>query len=146
MIQGILVTDVFVYYFMRCGGPGGKGLLSQRRATLESIRGKGEAVMHSRRIVDHTEVDGNGFLIGGASPESDSVDELWPRIRSLELRAKSRDSEALEIVQGTAGDRKNMLHLESLELRNEARILRNRIERMEIENLGNQGLVQDAII
>jgi hypothetical protein len=77
------VSDVSVYYFIRRGLPDGKELHSERRATLEAIKGWGIAVMESRRIVDHTEVDGNGFLIGGGSDQSDSVDEFWPRIRSL---------------------------------------------------------------
>ena len=64
------MTDVSVYYFVRHGGPAGKELLSERRATLETIKDRGEAVMQSRRIVDHTEVDGNGFVIGGASAPS----------------------------------------------------------------------------
>lgn len=118
------MTDVFVYYFIRRGGPDGKEFLSNRRATLEAIKDKGEAVMQSRRIVDHTEVDSNGFLIGGASDEPHPADELWPRIRSLESRAKSRDNEALKIVEG---DRKTALLLESLALRNEARALRDRV-------------------
>jgi hypothetical protein len=123
------MTDVFVYYFMRHGGPGGKELLSKRRATLKTIQGKGEAVMQSRQIVDATEVDGNGFVIGGASDGPHALDELWPQIRSLELRAKSRDCEALKIVEGAEGERKQLLHLESIELRNQARILKTRVER-----------------
>ena len=132
------MTDVSVYHFTRHRGPGGKELLSKRRATLEAIKGRGEAVMQSRLIVDHTEVDGNGFLIGGASGESHSVEELWPQIRSLELRAKSRDGEALKITEGTAGDRKQMLQRESRELRNRARILKNRIDRIKAHNLRDQ--------
>ncbi len=90
-----------VYYFLRHGGPGDEELLSKRRATLETIEDRGEVVMRSRRIVDHTEVDGNGFLIGGASEESKP--ELWSQIRSLESRAKSRDDEALKILEGSEG-------------------------------------------
>ena len=124
------MTDVSVYYFMRHGGLGDKELLSKRRATLETIKYRGEAVMQSRRVVDHTEVDGNGFLIGGASDASHP--ELWPEIRSLETRAKSRDDEALKIAEhaeGAQGDRRRMLQRESLELRNQARVLRARAER-----------------
>jgi hypothetical protein len=139
------MADVSVYYFMRHGGPGGKELLSKRRAILETIRDKGEAVMQSRRIVDHTEVDRNGFLIGGAGDESDPVRELWPQIRSLELRAKSRDREALIIVEGAAIDRKQTLHLESLELRNQARILKTCIDRIKADNLSNQDCTQGSI-
>src|SRR5277367_85783 len=108
------MADVSVYYFMRHGGPGGKELLSvlsERRATLETIKDRGKAVMKSQRVVDHTEVDGNGFLIGGASDESHP--ELWSQIRSLEARAKSRDREALKIVGGAESGRSQMLRAES---------------------------------
>ena len=113
------MTDVSVYYFMRYSGPGRNELLSERRATLETIKGRGKAVMQSQRVVDHTEVDGNGFLIGGASDESHP--ELWSQIRSLEARAKSRDREALKIVEGAESGRRQMLLGESLALRNQIR-------------------------
>jgi hypothetical protein len=134
--ERFVMTDVFVYHFVRHSGPDAKGVLSKRRATLETIRDKGEAVMESRRIVDHTEVDRNGFVIGGASNASHSLDELWPQIRSLELRAKSRDDDALKIVEGA--ENRERLRLESLELRNQARILKTRIEGVRAENLRNQ--------
>jgi hypothetical protein len=122
------VSDVSVYYFLRRGLPDGNEVRSKRRATLEAIKGWGIPVMESRRIVDHTEVDGNGFLIGGASEESDPIGELWPRIRSLESRAKSRNQQALEITDEAGGHRKAELLLESFELRNEARALRDRLD------------------
>ena len=130
------MTDVSVYYFVRHGGPGGEELLSERRATLETIKGRGEAVMHSQRVVDHTEVDGNGFLIGGAGDESRP--ELWSQIRSLEARAKSRDREALKIVEGAESGRRQMLQGESLALRNQARMLKIRADRMRSDTLRNQ--------
>jgi hypothetical protein len=135
------MADVFVYHFMRHSGPHTKGLLSKRRATLETIRDKGEAVMESQRIVDHTEVDGNGFVIGGASSESHALDELWPQIRSLELRAKSRDDEALKIESA----HRQRLHLEGIELRNQAQILRTRVAQAKADKLRNQGAVQAPI-
>lgn len=136
------MTDVSVYYFLRRGGPGGKELLSKRRATLEAIKFRGEAVISTLRVVDHTEVDGNGFLIGGASDQFRP--ELWPQIRSLESRAKSRDREALQLMEGAAGDRKLMLQRESLELRNQARVLRARVDRMSADKLCEQDRVQDS--
>jgi hypothetical protein len=137
------MTDVSVYYFMRRGGPGGKELLSERRATLETIKDRGKAVMQSQRVVDHTEVDGNGFLIGGAGDESHP--ELWSQIRSLEARAKSRDREALTIVEGAASGRRQMLLGESLELRNQARLLKTRVDRMRADKPRNQGPAQGPI-
>ena len=138
------MSDVSVYYFMRRGAAGDTGLLSKRRATLETIRDRGsEPVMQSLRIVDHTEVDGNGFLIGGESDASHP--ELWPQVRSLELRAKSRDDEAAKIAEGEENDRKQALHAESLELRGQARVLRARVDRIKADTLHDQDRAQSSI-
>jgi hypothetical protein len=106
------MSDMYVYHFMR-RGPAGENILSKRRATLETIKGKGEAVMESQIVVDHTEVDGNGFLIGGIDNESHPMDELWAQIRSLERRANSRDSEALTLNESREGARIYLLRVES---------------------------------
>ena len=100
--------------------------------------------MQSQQIVDHTELDANGFVIGGPGNESKSVDELWPQIRSLELRAKSRDAEALKILEGAESVRKQVLHEESLELRNQALVLKARVEAMRAENLRSQDPTQES--
>jgi hypothetical protein len=139
------VTDVYVYYFMRCRAPVGEKILSKRRATLETIKGHGEAVMESQIVVDHTEVDGNGFLMGGVGNESHPLAELWAEIRSLERRANSRDSEALTLNEG--GDRQRIysLRLESRELRNQAqRLKKQRAESMAGE-LGDRSDAQDFL-
>ena len=112
---------------MRRGGKAGGAFLSKRRATLETIRGRGEPVMESRLIVDHTEVDANGFLTGRASDNSQPVDELWAQTRSLESRANSRDSEALRLDDGVDAEKKYRLRAESRELREQARGLRTRL-------------------
>ncbi len=119
------MTDVYVYYFLRSHGPTGEKSPSKRRATLATIKDRGEPVMESQIVVDHTEVDGNGFLIGGIDYESQPADESWAQIRSLERRALSRDCEALQLDEGTDGARKYMLSLESRELRSQARKLKN---------------------
>jgi hypothetical protein len=137
------MSDVSVYFFMRRSGPGGKELLSKRRATLETIKDRGYAVMQSRLVVDHTEVDRNGFLIGGACSESYS--ELWPQIRSLESRARARDDEALKIGEGADSDRKQMLRLESLELRDQARMLKARVDGIKADKLRNPDIEEDSI-
>jgi hypothetical protein len=123
------MTDVYVYYFMR-RGPAGENILSKQQATLETIKGKGEAVMESQIVVDHTEVDGNGFLIGGNGSESHPMDALWAEIRSLERRANSRDHEALASNKSGEGERIYLLRLESRELRNQAQKLKK--ERVDI--------------
>ena len=117
------MSDVYVYHFMR-RGPAGENILSKRRATLETINGRGKAVMESQLVVDHTEVDGNGFFTGGNDNESHPMDELWAQIRSLERRANSRDSEALTLNENGEGARIYLLRLESRELRNQAQRLR----------------------
>jgi hypothetical protein len=130
------MTDVYVYYFMR-RGPADENMLSKRRATLDAIKGKGEAVMESQIVVDHTEVDGNGFLIGGIGNESHPMDELWAQIRSLERRANSRDSEALTLSESDEGARIYLLHLESRELRNQAKRLKKQRADAMAGELGN---------
>src|ERR1700730_5726723 len=117
------MTDMYVYYFMRRGSAG-ENRLSMRRATLEAIKGQGEAVMESQIVVDHTEVDDNGFLIGGVGNESHPMDQLWSQIRSLERRAKSRDSEALTSNESDQGQCNYLLRLESRELRAQAQTLK----------------------
>ena len=131
------MSDVYVYYFMR-RGPAGENILSKRRATLEAIKGKCEAVMESQIVVDHTEVNSNGFLIDGVGNESHPMVELWAEIRSLERRANSRDNEALTLDESTEGQRIYSLHLESRELRNQAqRLKKQRADSMAGE-LGNR--------
>src|SRR6202158_2123140 len=140
------MSDVYVYHFMR-RGPAGDNILSKRRATRQTIQGKGEAVMESQIVVDHTEVDGNGFLIGGVGNESHPMDELWAEIRSLERRANSRDSEALTLNESGEGARIYLLRLdariyllrfESRELRNQAQRLRKQRADSMAGELGNR--------
>jgi hypothetical protein len=139
------MTDVYVYYFMRSLGRTKDIIPSNRRATLETIKGKGEAVMESQVVVDHTEVDGNGFLIGRAGNESHPMDEVWAQIRSLERRANSRDSEALTLNERDEGQRIYLLRLESRELRNQAqRLKKQRADSMASE-LGNRNDAQDFV-
>jgi hypothetical protein len=131
------MTDMYVYYFMRCREPAGENILSNRRATLETIKSQGEAVMESQIVVDHTEVDGNGFLIGDVGNELHPIDEILAEIGSLERRAKSRDSEALTLSESDEGVQIYSLRLESRELRNQAqRLKKQRADSMTTE-LGN---------
>jgi hypothetical protein len=118
------MTDRYVYFFMRCPGPAGQSILSKRRATLEAIKGRGEAVMASQIVVDHTEVNESGFLVDGVDNESGPVDEIWAEVRSFERRATSRDSEALGLDESAERDRIYSLRLESRELRSQAKQLR----------------------
>jgi hypothetical protein len=110
------MTDKYVYRFTGPFGPGGEIAVSTRAATLEAIRGRGEPVMESQIVVDHTELDCDGFLVRFGI-DTNPIDSLWSLIRSLKLRAESRDAEALLLNEETDGGRKYLLHMESQELR-----------------------------
>ena len=113
------MCDVYVYNFTRTTSSGDR-LVSNRRATLERIEVEGEVVMESQLVVDHTEVDGNGFVIGHADADAHPMDALWSQIRSLERRAQSRDNEALQLDEVSDAACRYMLRLESRELRKRA--------------------------
>jgi hypothetical protein len=131
------MSDVYVYYFFRRGSAG-ENILSKRRATLDAIKDRGEAVMDSQIVVDHTEVDGDGFLIAGIGSDSHPMDELWAQIRSLMQRANSRDSEALALNEASEGARIYLLQLESRELRKQAKCLREQRADSMAAELGNR--------
>jgi hypothetical protein len=122
------MTDMYVYYFVGPEGSDGKDALSTRAATIEAIKGRGEPLMESQIVVDDTELDADGFLLrSGISTQA--IDNLRSEIRSLGLRAESRDTEALTLNESTEGQLKYMLQLESRELRGQARRLKaQRIE------------------
>jgi len=121
------MCDVYVYYFRTSNGPNGKTILSTRPATLEAIKDRGYPVMETQIVVDHTELDGDGFLVVTFDNDSVAIEDITAEIRSLEVRATSRDNEALASADGI---QQYMLSLESRELRNQARNLRR--ERAEI--------------
>jgi hypothetical protein len=127
--QETQMTDMYVYQFVGPQGSGGKDAVSARAATLEAIKGRGEPLMESQLVVDQSELDADGFLLRfGISTHA--IDNLWSEIRSLGLRAESRDTEALKLNESTEGQRKYMLQLESRELRAQARKLK--AERIEL--------------
>lgn len=116
------MTDMYVYYFTTRDGAAGEEVRSTQLATLETIKGKGEPVMESQMVVDHTELDSDGFLVRFGT-STHPIDDTWSQIRSLKLRAESRDTEALKLDESTEGERKYMLQLESRELRDQAQRL-----------------------
>jgi hypothetical protein len=73
-------------------------------------------------------------------------DELWTQIRSLELRAKSRDTARLKLNESTEGGDQYMLRLESRELRHQATRLRKLLGGMTVDDLvgwsGVRGFVE----
>ena len=118
------MTDVYVYHFM-AEGPDGRPKLSTQSATLDAIKGRGEPVMESQIVVDHTELNANGFFVAAHGGGSYAVNSLTAQIRSIELRAVSRDRVALTLDEGTDGKDIYMLSLESRELRGQAKKLKS---------------------
>jgi hypothetical protein len=123
------MTDMYVYRFVGPQGSAGDDALSPRAATLEAIKDRGEPLMESQLVVDHSELDADGFLLRFMS--TNAIDNLWSEIRSLRLRAESRDTEALELNESTEGQRKYMLRLESRVLRDQA--LRLKAQRIDLK-------------
>ena len=119
------MTDAYVYFFTMSTGAAGENAISQLPATLEVINGRGRPIMESQLVVDRTELDADGFLKAVAGNDSSAVKELTAAIRSMELRAVSRDHEALALNDSTEGQDKYMLSLESRELRKQGRKLTN---------------------
>jgi hypothetical protein len=118
------MADRYIYYFMARDAATGDTRLSPRPATLAAIAGRGEPVMESQLVVDHTELDDNGFFVAGSGGDARAAEDISAQIRSAELRAASRDSEALSMNDGAEGRDKYMLTLESRELRGQARRLK----------------------
>jgi hypothetical protein len=126
------MSDVFVYYFIGWDGTAGENTRSWRAATLEAIKGRGEPIMESQMVVDHSELDGSGFLIASVGHSSFAVTGLMAQIKSLELRAASRDREAA--ADSSVDERDTyMLLLESRVLREQARKLKLELSEL-IEN------------
>jgi hypothetical protein len=114
------MCDVYIYYFKTSNGPNGRNLLSTRPATLDAIKGRGEPVMESQIVVDHSELDADGFLLAAIGNDSNAIDDS---ASSLEVRAASRDNAALASADPIE---QYMLSLESRELRKQARNLKGR--------------------
>jgi hypothetical protein len=87
------VSDVHVYYFLVWDRMAGEYMLFARPATLEAIAGKGEPVLESKVVVDHTELDAEGFLSANVGDDSYSFG-IPSRDRFIDL-APSRDSDQL---------------------------------------------------
>jgi hypothetical protein len=122
------MTDAYVYHFTGGENRSGERHASNRRATLESIKGNGEPIMESQAVVDASELDGGGFVLAAlVSNDSCAMSDLMAEIKSLELRAASRDREAIALDDNADGERKYMLQLESRELRRQAMTLSKQV-------------------
>jgi hypothetical protein len=116
------MADVYVYHFVPFRVAGIPSAPSIRPATLSVIKGIGDPIMKSEMVVDSSELDAAGFLTPVVGFCSSEITALTAKIRSLELRAASRDQAA-----STQPDLNHkdlyMLRLESQHLRAEARQL-----------------------
>jgi hypothetical protein len=121
------MSDVYIYHFITPAGPDGESGMSKRPGTLEAIKGRGTPIMDTQLVVDHSEVDPDGFLMATAANDSPGLNDIAAQIASLHARAASRDGEA---STNTNGAEQYMLSLESRELRKQARNLN--IERTEL--------------
>ncbi|MEA3138215.1 MAG: hypothetical protein QOK23_384 [Gammaproteobacteria bacterium] len=122
------MTDVYVYCFTGWDGSKDVSTRSQRRATLETIKGLGEPIMESQIVVDDAELDTNGFFHGDVANDAHPTEGVRSEIKSLNLRAASRDSQALNLSEAASGADKYMLQLESRELRKQAQQLQKQYE------------------
>ena len=120
------MSDAFVYRFWIHDRSSGTLVRSKRRATLAAIEGKGEPLWESRTAVDESELDAAGFLVNRAENGSDPADELWGEIRSLRLRADSRDRQVKQLSEAAPRELRLTLCAESRELRDKA----DRLERL----------------
>jgi hypothetical protein len=122
------MTDVYVYRFIGWDGKTEAKMRSRPRATLEAIKQFGDPIMESQIVVDDAELDSEGFFSGSVANDSYSTEAVKNEIKSLNLRAASRDAEALDLDEDASGARIYMLQLESRELRKQAQLLQKQYE------------------
>src|SRR5882762_3059078 len=122
------MTDVYVYRFISRDGPTDEGVRSRRRATLEANKELVDPSMASQIVVDDAELDAKGFFCGRVANDSHPTPDVTNEIESLNLKAASRDAEALNLDQTAGGPHKYMLQLESRELRKQAEKLKRQYE------------------
>jgi hypothetical protein len=121
------MADVYVYRFIGRDGLTKPDLRTRARATLDTIKALGDPVMDSQIVVDDGELDSEGFFYESVANDPNSEGSATGEIKSLNLRAASRDAEALNL-DDEAGAEKYMLQLESRELRKQAHKLQKQYE------------------
>jgi hypothetical protein len=139
------MTDVYIYRFTCRDGPPDEDVRSRRRATLEAIKDIGDPIMESQIVVDDAELDANGFFCGSVANDSHPTAEVTNEIKSLNLRAASRDAEALNLDEAAGGADKYMLQLESRELRKQAEKLKRQYEFAAAESNNHGDAHRDAL-
>jgi hypothetical protein len=114
------MADAYVYFFAVLDRSSGRFVRSTRMATLVAIKTRGKPLMDTQTTVDESELDSAGFLVGRSVGGSVLGDDLRGEIRSLNLRATSRDRQALKLNESTDAAPKYLLRVESRELRKQA--------------------------
>ncbi|HEY0749298.1 MAG TPA: hypothetical protein VGD63_21540 [Steroidobacteraceae bacterium] len=122
------MADVYVYCFTGWNAGKDASSGSTRRATLETIKDLGDPIMESQIVVDDAELDANGFFDGDVANDADPAEGVRSEIKSLNLRATSRDCEAQALEEAESGAHKYMLRLESRELRKQAKQLQKQYD------------------
>jgi hypothetical protein len=117
------VGDVYVYHFFPFAVGGALSLRSLLAATLPAIEKIGHPIMESQLVVDESEIDGEGFLIASVGFTPHTITILSAQIRSLELRAASRDRQVQSMDSISDSAAMYMLRLESRHLRLQAKQL-----------------------
>jgi hypothetical protein len=117
------VGDVYVYHFFPFAADGAPGSRSLLAATLPAIEKIGNPIMESQIVVDESEIDGEGFLIPSVGFIPHAITILSAQIKSLELRAASRDQQVLLMNSNSESAAMYMLRLESRHLRLQAKQL-----------------------
>jgi hypothetical protein len=110
--------DIYVYHFHPFidGRLGARSIFAATLATIEKL---GKPIMASQIVVDQSEVDGEGILIPAIGFGSPEITKLSAKIKTLELRAASRDLRA-QSMSSDEGAAIYMLSLESRHLRQKA--------------------------
>jgi hypothetical protein len=137
------MPDAFVYYFLIRDRTTGRLASSKSRATLAAIKGRGEPVLESQMAVDDSEIDAMGFMVCRSVRAGDPAGELWSEIRSLRLRAASREREARRLDDGIDKERKLLLCAECRELRDKADRLQQLTEKQN-KRASEQAIYQAA--
>jgi hypothetical protein len=137
------MPDALVYYFLFRERSTGRLVRSKSPATLAAIKGRGEPVLESQMAVDESEIDALGFLVCRSVRAGDPAGELWSEIRSLRLRAASRERQAKQLDVALDRERELILRAESQELRTRADWLQQQVQKQK-ERASGEGIYSVA--
>jgi hypothetical protein len=131
------MADVRVYRFVPHPTARLPALPSLGPATLDAISAIGHPIMESEFVVDSSELDARGFLASPVAFGSSEITALTTKIRSLELRAASRDRCAQSMRSDCDEEQVQMLNRESRCLRAQERELTIRRAKLLADEAGH---------